>query len=175
MHITAVFASSVNGKITKGLAADPRDWTSEEDKQEFTKLRDTANLFIMGRNTYEVFKDVQKLSPDRLRIVLTTETEKYQEETIPGQLEFMNGNPGEIVKALEERGFTDALLLGGAIIFRDFLAAGLVSELSLTVEPKIFGQGKSLVEEGDFATEFKLISSTKLNDQGTLLLRYEVI
>ena len=47
---------------------------------------------------------------------------------------------------MKKRGFKSAILGGGAKTNAHFLKAGLVDELLLTIEPKIFGNGISLCE-----------------------------
>ena len=67
------------------------------------------------------------------------------------------------------------LLVGGGKTNALFLEASLVNEIYLTVEPKLFGMGKSLIAEGNFTKNLKLQSVKKLNEQGTLLLKYNIV
>ena len=69
---------------------------------------------------------------------------------------------------------TKVLLAGGARVYSSFIKEGLVDEIYLTVEPVIFGQGKPLLADGDSDVNLKLVSSKKLNKNGTLLLKYIV-
>lgn len=175
MHITAVMVMSVNGRITNGNQSDPRTWSSEEDKAQFSQMIKDKKLLIMGAGTYEAPQSKRGASDDgRFRVVLTSDPSKYASEAVPNKLEFMSGDVKSIVQQLEARGFNEALLLGGAATNRDFFAAGLVSELRLTVEPKLFGSGKPIIEEGQFTANMKLIEQKQLNDQGTMLLRYKI-
>lgn len=173
MYITAIMATSVNGRLTRGSESDVTAWTSAEDQAQFAAQLKKAKLLIMGSKTYQVHPG-GTLQKDRLRVILTTNPAKFAAETVPGEREFYSGNPADIIKKLEDRGYTEGVLLGGAATSRDFFASGLVSELLLTIEPKLFGTGRPLIEEGDFNTELKLVSCERLNDKGTLLLRYTV-
>jgi riboflavin biosynthesis pyrimidine reductase len=55
-----------------------------------------------------------------------------------------------------------------------FLAAGLVDEIWLTVEPLLFGGGTPLLA-ARVDVRLELLASEKLNAAGTLLLRYRVV
>jgi dihydrofolate reductase len=58
-------------------------------------------------------------------------------------VEQMSGEPGEIVKRLEARGFQHAYIDGGLTIQR-FLAAGLINRLVITRVPVLIGEGVPL-------------------------------
>lgn len=166
---------TVNGKITEGEDAKVYKWTSLEDKKHFEKLVEKHNLIVMGSNTYEAAKKVIKPVPGKLRIVLTRDPAKYAEQQIPGQLEFKTIPPQELTKWCEENGYSEMLLAGGGQINRLFFNAGLVNELYLTVEPKIFAEGKGIVDEQVELVDMQLLSVEKLNEKGTLLLHYSII
>lgn len=173
MHITAVMAMSANGRTTRGKEANVEHWTSPEDKKHFADSLAAAAVLIMGAATYEVHRSIQAPSTDKLRVILTPTPEKYQAEQVPNSREFYNMPPVDLVKMLEERGFTECLLLGGAATSKGFFEAGLVNELVITLEPRLFGNGRPLIEEGEFEAELKLVSCEQLNNNGSLLLRYE--
>lgn len=164
---------STNGKITRGLERNIYEWSSQEDKDHFAKLRDENNLIVMGSGTYEAVKSFIELSLEKLRIVLTSSPEKYKNEEIKGQLEFTSESPRELYnRCMIDH--TKMLLVGGAKVYSSFIKGGLVDEIYLTVEPVIFGKGKPLFADGDFDVNLKLVSSKKLNKNGTLLLKYIV-
>jgi dihydrofolate reductase len=170
MHIVSADVMSVNGKITKD-AADSHSWTSAADWKHFKSLRDSHDLLVLGRGTYEVVQPQPEAA--WLRIVLTHHPENFKDKTVPGQLEFLNKSPEQLIKLMEKRGFTRMLLLGGEVNTA-FWAAGLVNEAFITIEPSIFGQGKNLAEGVDFSADLHLQSVIQLNKRGTLLLHYLV-
>jgi dihydrofolate reductase len=128
----------------------------------------------MGRKTYEQAKDMMKHREGRLRVILTSRPEDYNKQTIPGQLEFSSESPRQIVQRLSERGYTQALLLGGSSTNSAFLKENLIDELWLTIEPIIFGGGTPLFAESDAKKNWELLSVATLNSQGTLLLKYQI-
>lgn len=175
MQVIMVMVATVNGRITRGDDPNIYTWTSKEDADFFFSLMNRHTLIIMGSSTYEAAKEKIKPDKDRLRIVLTADPRKYEADLIPGKLEFSNKKPRELLAGLAAEGYKTVLLVGGGILNAAFLQDNLVTDLYLTVEPKIFGTGKPLIGDGEFERSLLLQSVERLNPQGTLLLRYTVL
>ena len=165
---------SVDGRSTKGSNFD-QSWASREDQQHLQKLISENNLILMGGQTYYLAKSHIKPSEGKLRIVLTHDPEKYKDDYIEGQLEFAQGEVKDIVDSLEKRGFEQMLLLSGESLNKEFFEENMVDEIYITVEPKIFGSGKGMLLESDLDIQLELLEMKKLNELGTVLLRYKVI
>lgn len=174
MKVTMVMLASVDGKITKGSDTNIYTWTSFEDQKYFFSLIKKHNIIIMGRSTYEASKQVIKLEKNKLRIILTRSPKKHLEQMVKGQLEFSDETPEKLIKRLSTQGYKEALLVGGGIINGLFLKHNLVDELYLTIEPRIFGSGKNIVDGQLLNTKLNLISIKKINERGTLLLKYKI-
>jgi dihydrofolate reductase len=174
MFVTLMMVSSVDGKITNGDDSNIYSWTSAEDSALFSSLIEKHNLIVMGRTTYEAAKENIQLKEGKLRIVLTHNPSRYTKYARPGQLEFSDESPKELVQRLEQAGYKEMLLVGGGEINAAFFEAGLIDEFHLTIEPVVFGKGKPLVAEVLSAVSLTLVESKNLNDRGTLYLRYLV-
>lgn len=166
---------TVNGKITRDVDPDVTHWTSKEDQSLFSDLKKQYGVILMGSHTYSENRRRIRLSPGILRVVLTKNPDAYTDASVAGQLEFSAEEPPQLVDSLKKRGYTKAMLAGGAQMNSSFLSAGLVDELRLTVEPTLFGTGKDLVARTGFIAELKLTDIKKLNSRGTLHLTYAVI
>lgn len=175
MKVIMVMVSTVNSKITRGDNPDIYSWTSKEDADFFFSLLNQHNLIVMGSATYEAARDKMKPEKERLRIILTRNPKKYAKELLPGKIEFSSESPRDLFERLGKRGYQTMLLVGGGTINSLFLKEGLVDELYLTIEPIIFGKGKPLIAEGEYYLDLRLQSCDKLNEQGTLLLKYSVV
>lgn len=173
-HTTLAFVSSINGKITRGNNPKVEIWSSKEDKKHFAKLIKNHSVIILSSRTYEVIKKHIKHKTGKCRIVMTRNPKKYKNETIPGQLEFTSKSPKQIISDLTKKGVKKVLLAGGSIFAHQFLKAKLVDSLFLTIEPKLFGTGTSLVAPLPLNVDLKLKSMKRLNREGTILLEYEV-
>lgn len=138
-------------------------WTSKEDKKFFVERTKQAGVMVMGANTYET---IGRPMPGRLTIVYS------RDKTYPG-VETTTKPPAELLRELEGRGFKEAAICGGASMYTQFLKAGMVDTLYLTVEPLLFGSGMSMVNE-KLDVDLKLISHQKLSDN-VLLLEYGCI
>lgn len=174
MHVTMVMVASADGKTTQGDDPNIYRWTSAEDSQLFFSLIDQYRLIVMGSQTYQSVKPMIKLRPDKLRVVMTQRPEEFAGKTVPGSLEFSSEPPPELVTRLESVGYTELLLVGGSRINGAFLAANLVDELQLTIEPMLFGSGKNLVEGVDIEQKLTLVRQAQLNQRGTLQLIYQI-
>lgn len=174
MKIILAMVLSVDGKSTKGDLSD-QSWASNEDKIHLSKLVSENNLILMGGKTYESAKDHIKPKEGKLRIVVTRDPEKFSGDKIDGQLEFRNQPIQDLIQTLENRGFKQMLLLSGEGLNKQFLEANLIDEIILTIEPKIFGKGHGMIADTKLDLNLKLLSFEKLNEQGTLLLHYQIL
>ncbi len=175
MHITLIMVSTANGKISHGDDPDETSWSSTEDQSLFSSLKQTHNLIVMGSETYLANKKRMKLQNNVLRIVFTKNPKKYRTSEIADQLEFVNTAPKKLVHNLESRGYTKMLLVGGSEVNALFFKNNLIDKLHLTIEPRMFGLGKNIIAEQDYAVQLQLVSVEKLNDAGTLHAIYTVI
>ncbi|MEA2575721.1 MAG: dihydrofolate reductase [Chloroflexia bacterium] len=166
MKVILMAAVTVDGKIARHEHHFV-DWSSKEDKKLFMQTSKRAGVVILGNNTYETFPAPL---PGRLHIVLTTHVAGKPHK--PGEIEFTDRTPAEIVAGLEARGYTEAVLTGGAQVNALFLAANMVDEIWLTVEPHIFGVGLDLFRGVPFDRRATLLEVRQLNEGGSVLLRY---
>lgn len=168
MKTILLMAITADGKIAKH-SGHLADWTSKADKKIFVAETKKAGVIIMGQTT---FNTIGRPLPNRLNIVMNPEPDKTK--NISSQLEFTNSQPKELLNELIKRGFETVIIGGGATINGLFLNAGLIDEIWLTVEPKIFGAGLSLFNNADVDLNLKLLSLEKI-DENVLQVRYQVI
>jgi len=173
MKTILIFVSTLDGKITKWGDPKIRSWSSKSDQEYFDKTWNSIRVIVMGSGTYIPYP----IEPDskHLFIVMTRKPEKYKEKEVPGQIEFTSESPYHIVSRIKKAGEQKLLVVGGAQIATAFLKQELIDELWLTIEPKIFGIGASFVTEEKLDINLKLISSETINEQGTLITKYQII
>jgi dihydrofolate reductase len=173
MKTILVFVSTLDGKVTKWGNPNVRSWSSENDKEYFSRTWNNAPLIIMGSNTYNA--DPMKPSSNHLLVIMTRQPSKYRMNEIAGQIEFTAESPARLVARFKKEGHKQMLIVGGAHIATSFLREQLIDELWLTIEPKIFGLGGNFVIEEKLDINLNLISCEKVNKQGTLITKYAVI
>jgi dihydrofolate reductase len=173
MRVILVFVSTLDGKVTKWGDPNVRAWTSKQDQEYYKQIWKDAQLIVMGSRTY--MQDKFSPSPQHLLLVMTKHTSKYKQYEVSGQIEFTDSNPEELVEQFQKKGFNTMILSGGGHVATSFFDKQLIDELWLTIEPKIFGTGGNFVIEQKLDIDLKMISCEKVNDQGTLIVKYAVI
>jgi len=163
--VTLIMATTADGKIAKDKN-QLADWTSKEDKRLFVETSKEFGIIMMGENTFRTFP---KPLPGRLNVVFS----RNGGEDIEGLLRYVQGEPETVLADLEKLGYKKALLGGGAFLNSLFLKKKLISEIILTIEPKIFGTGISLFSE-DLEADLVLLENRQLNEN-TVMLRYKLI
>jgi dihydrofolate reductase len=174
MRITLIAAQSLDGFITKHTTPGS-DFASAADQAHLRASLAGFDCSVMGAETYRTARTLirDRLSPPRLRVVLSRTPATLAADTVPGLLEFSSAAPASLIADLEARGHRSCALLGGAQIHSLFLRAGLVNELWLTIEPVLFGHGTPLLA-GKTDTRLRLLADEALSGD-TRLLKYEVL
>lgn len=170
MKIILLAAISVDGFIAQRKEQSSTEWNSAEDKKFFRERSTQAGTLIMGSTTFATF---HRPLPNRQLLIYTSKPESLAEFD-PTQIRAISKAPAELLKELEAEGKKEIAITGGASIYHQFLAAGLVDEVILTVEPVLFGSGIKLLSE-DLHVDLQLKKSTQLNEQGTVVLEYSVM
>ena len=162
MHVFIIAAITADGKIAK-RNDELADWTSKEDKDFFRARTKEAGVMVMGSTTFET---IGKPLPGRRTIVLS------RSKTYEG-VEVTSESPKEIVERLTKEGVRELAICGGSRVYGMFMAAGVVTTLYLTLEPKVFGDGVPLFGEA-LDVQLSLKNVSKLND-ASVLLEYAII
>ena len=170
MKVILYIGITPNGYIAKENGDS--EWTSEEDLKGFQENSKKTGNVIMGKNTY-LYASKAGLLPfeGALNVVVSRERveNKYGEKVL-----ITDKTPKEILKMLEDKGFTTAFLAGGGHLNSSFLKENLIDEIYLDVEPLLFGKGIKVFADSDFDLELELIESKKLN-KDTIQLHYRVL
>jgi riboflavin biosynthesis pyrimidine reductase len=172
MQVILISAQSADGFITRHDQPGS-GFASAADRAYFQKALAVFDSSIMGSATFRVSRTMilGSLTRERKRFVLTREPEKYTGDAAQGMLEFTSEAPRNLVERMKGEGHRRCALLGGARTHSLFLEAGLVSELWLTVEPRLFGAGVPFLR-APIDVSMRLFSHERLDGSDTLLLRY---
>ncbi|MEO6949140.1 MAG: dihydrofolate reductase family protein [Ginsengibacter sp.] len=173
MKVILVFVSTLDGKITEWGNSHVRKWTSKEDQEYYKQIWKNERLIVMGSNTYMAEKFSP--SPHLLLLVMTKHISKYKEYEVPGQIEFIDTEPKDLVEQYQKKGFEKMMVVGGPHVATSFFEEQLIDELWLTIEPKIFGKGGNFVSEQKLDIDLTMIKCEKVNEKGTMIARYAVI
>ncbi len=166
MKVTLIMALTLDGKIGKSPDHFP-DWTGKQDKKLFAELSKRAGVVMMGSKTFDT---IGKPLPGRKNVILTR---RQNRKSAWDNLVYTSQDPGNILKELENEGYSEAILAGGALINSLFAREHLIDEIIVTISPKIFGTGLSLFAEA-INMELELLELTKLGSN-QVCLTYRVI
>lgn len=145
MRLRYSVASSLDGFI-----AGPNgeyDWIAQDPSFDFAALWAQFDTLLMGRKTLEVaitrFPNLEAMG--KKVVVVSTTLKEYPgatilSEKIPGAVDELKAQSGK-----------DIWLMGGGVLFRTLLDAGLVDTVELSVIPVMLGSGVPLLPEGDRA------------------------
>jgi len=162
MHVFLIAALSADGFIARD-AHHLASWTSKEDKRFFVEKTASAGVVVMGSHTYET---IGKPLKGRLNIV-------YSRSRSYEGVEVTQQEPAALLKDLEQRGYHEVAIIGGAHVYTLFMSAGLINTLYLTVEPLTFGQGLPLFNK-PVEANLRLKDTTRLGEN-SIALEYEVL
>ncbi|TAL49971.1 dihydrofolate reductase [Patescibacteria group bacterium] len=170
MNVWLIAAISADGKIAQVEGQSSLDWTSKEDTRFFIDKTKEAGVVIMGRKTFDTIG--KPLKGRRIIVMSHSPAPLLFKEGLgvvtSGTVEFTNLPPRELLDDLTAQGVTTVALAGGSSIYSQFLQEGLVTDLYLTIEPVLFGNGVPLAS-GFERTDMRLVESIPLNDQAILL------
>ena len=166
MKATLHLAISADGFIAK-MNGDS-DWVMSIDEALFKTRAKEAGCLVIGRKTYEQYKDSIYPVEGVVNIVLTSNSNlKIKGATVVN-------TPTTAVKFAKEKGCANILIAGGAQTSATFLSAGFIDEIFFSVHPLILGQGIKPFTGIISECKVKLIDTKELGD-GLVELHYEVL
>ena len=168
MRIRLVVVTDVRGVIARN-ENDPVTWSSTEDKRFFKQITTESGIVLMGRRTYE---SIGRNLPGRVNVVMS----KQKQINLPYKPDYLlSGSPHEIVSFLTDKGYDDMCVIGGQNVFTEFLKAGLLTDMYITIEPLVMVGNLNLFGEISNELRLKLERVIKLNDAGTINVHYRIL
>src|SRR5262245_41502258 len=141
MKLSVFCGTSVDGFLAR--VDDTFDFLleGEQEPHGFKEFLASVDVVVMGRRTFEVVRKLGHLElyGGKPMMVLSSGALDLSSGKDAG-VEQMSGEPAELVKRLEARGFQHAYVDGGLTIQR-FLAAGCIDRLVITRVPVLIGAG----------------------------------
>jgi dihydrofolate reductase len=176
MQTYIIAALSADGFIAQNRDQASTDWTSPEDKAHFMARTKKSGALVMGLTT---FATVGRPLPARKNWIYTSQSKPAMVKKFalnPGQtdlIEVTTDKPAALVQKVAAAGYQELAVCGGCSIYTQFMQAGVVDKLFLTIEPVIFGNGIPLFSKA-FEQQLVLLNQERVNQQGTLFLEYEL-
>lgn len=143
-RFSVFIAASLDGFIARpdgGL-----DWLEavhvEGEDYGYQAFFDSVDALLLGSGTYEVVREFPEWPYGEKPVYVATSRPwpAVRKES------FVQGSPVAIARSLAARGYSRVYLDGGSLI-RSFLAAGLVTDMTISVIPILLGRGIPLFRE----------------------------
>lgn len=171
MQLSVYMALSANGLISN--EQNNPYWLSPEFGQGFMEICRQKQAVIMGRLTYDIlYPDYLPLNNQGTMMVLTRQAQLPAGNNTA--VVFTAQQPADIVRDLEARGHTEAVIIGGTATVSAFMQAGLISDFYFVVEPFLFDGGLPLLQNLSVEQPLQLLDVKKLNGN-TVQLHYRVL
>ena len=160
-----------------GFIAGPKgeyDWIVTDPDFDWNALWGQFDTLLMGRRTYEValtrFQSIEKMGK---RVVVISSTLNPAQH--PGVTVVAGAVPQAVAALKAETGprsQKDIWLMGGGVLFRSLLDAGLVDGVEVVVMPVMLGSGVPLLPEG---RQCRLrLTESNARKSGIVSLKYAV-
>jgi len=161
-------ATSVDGYIAR--ADGSIDWLSivhpVDEAHGYEKFMSSVDAVVIGRNTYETVLHYEKWPYAGKRVIVMS----HRQAQAHNAEEFYSGSAAELAHQLiqSKRVYVD----GGSVV-RQFLAADLIDDLTISVIPIVLGDGIRLFSCGEGEHRLELESSRSW-PSGMVQMRYWV-
>jgi dihydrofolate reductase len=171
MKVFIIAALTVDGFVARDADQFSMEWTSKEDIKRFVSLTKEAGVMVMGSRTFATTIKAGRRLPGRKMVVYTSRPGGI-EHSRTDPTEFTSESPVDLISRLKNEGYASVAVCGGSQIYSLFMEAGVVTDLYLTLEPKLFGKGLSLLGN-QVDINLTLHSFEKLGENA-LALHYKV-
>lgn len=172
MNVILDMVISPNGMIAREDGRE--DWLPHEGWEDMLAQIAKYDNIVVGRETYEVimreyadgnFDDVTA----RVKVIVTR-NKAYR--TPEGYC--VAHSPEEAVEIVRTAGLDTVYLIGGGKLNGSFAAAGLITDLQVTIQPYVIGRGRPIFADADFDMQLVLMDS-RVVSLGRVVNRYKVI
>ena len=170
MTALAVFiATSLDGYIAS--VDGSIDWLEQAgvagEDYGFDTFLDSVDALAMGRGTYDHIASLEPLPfGDRPLFVFT-----HRPPAPRAGVTFVSWSPSEALEHWVTAGLARVYVDGGRVV-SDFLAAGLIDELTITTVPLLLGHGRPLFHPIGVSTRLRL-ATTRAWPSGMTQATYE--
>ena len=153
---------------------EARGSASEVDQEYLEDAFSAGGAWLVGRTMHDV---VDGWGDDPgFGVPVYVVTHRAHETLVKGDTTFefvTDGIDVALAKARAAAGDKNVIVMGGADLLRQYLAAGVVDELTLTIAPVLLGGGKRLFD-GIERTELGFERTAVIESPYATHLRYEV-
>jgi dihydrofolate reductase len=174
MKVSVFCGVSVDGFL--GRPNDALDFLSagEQEPHGFSEFLASVDVVVIGRRTFEVVMKLGHLGLYGKKPMAVLSSRPLDLPPAKGAaVQQMSGEPADIVRQLESRGFKHAYVDGGITIQR-FLAAGCIDRMTITRVPVLIGAGIPLFGPVRHDVRLRHVATRSLSG-GLVQSEYEIV
>ena len=151
MKASVFIATSLDGFIAR--KDGDIDWLMNPEYEiegedfGYSEYISTVDAILMGRNSFDKVLTFGEWPYQIPVVVLTSRTVEIPED-LEGRVSVSSGTVSEILKEMEKRGYNHLYIDGGKTI-QQFLNAGAINEITITLIPVLIGEGIPLFADLD--------------------------
>ncbi len=162
----AFLAMSLDGFISRPDGAV--DWLDAyaAPPEEYEAFLASVDTILVGRATYDLVLSFPEWPYGARRVVVLTHRPPPPRH---GET-FLAGEPGPVLERLAASGSRSVYVDGGAVVSQ-FLAAGLVDELTVTIVPIVLGAGRRLFQ-GALPERKLSVAATQTHPSGLVRITF---
>lgn len=150
---------------------DSVDWLlwSKEVGEFMRDYWKTIDTIVMGRRTYEVAaRSGAGGGHSGVKTYVLSRTIKKRSRK---QLTFVSEDAADFVRRLKQEDGKDICVMGGGLLAKPLLEAGLIDEIGLNIHPVLLGSGIPLFYEMPHQIDLELVKCQQLSN-GCLIVTY---
>ncbi|AHM58187.1 hypothetical protein EAL2_808p06840 (plasmid) [Peptoclostridium acidaminophilum DSM 3953] len=134
----------------------------------YSDFINNVDTVIMGRRTYETVLSfgIEFPHKDIECYVMSTTLEGFNPD-----VEFFNGDIGDLIRMLELEDGKDIFIDGGSEVVRELRERDLIDEYIISIVPILLGKGTRLFKESSNRRNLRLLES-KAFESGLVQVRY---
>lgn len=139
----------------------------------YAQFMQSVDTIVMGRKSYEKVRSFGKWPYGDTAVVVLSRTALEIPNSLSSTVSHSSETPEALCKRLAEQG-NERLYIDGGVTIQRFLAAGLITDLTITTVPMILGGGIPLFGRLDCDIALKHVSTTSY-DFGFVQSTYDVV
>ncbi len=175
--VSVYVAASLDGFIAR--KDGNLDWLDEANTRVpagedcgFAAFFNSVDALVMGRNTFEKVRSIGEWPYGDTPVVVLSHSPISSPDPLPASVRHLSGSLEQIISQLVDEGLCRLYIDGGATI-QQFIAAGVVDEITITTIPILLGQGIALF--GPLSADIQLSHiNTMVYDFGFVQHHYRV-
>lgn len=158
-----------------GYIAGPNgeyDWIPEDDTIDWNAFMSRFDTVLMGRPTYEIaLQQGSGGAMPNMRTYVFSRT--LSRDQVASDITLVTDDAVKTVSQLKAESGKDIWLMGGGVLFRGLLDAGLVDSVEVGIVPILLGEGIPFLPPGPGKTHLTLANS-KTYPSGITHLTFDV-